>query len=136
MPGYRVINNFRTLKKGGGVSMFIKHNVNFNVRNDLNTPSDIAETVFVEFSKEDTGCDKDIIIAVVYKPPNSDVDMFKDCLNSVLDKIRKENKYSYLLGDYNINLLNVDKHIPTSDFIDSLFAQHYVPLINKPTRVT
>ena len=39
------------------------------------------------------------------------------------------------MGDFNINLLNTDVHIPTVDFITVLFRYSFIPLINKPTRV-
>ena len=40
------------------------------------------------------------------------------------------------MGDYNINLLNVDSHQLTSDFNDTLFSNGIVPMITHPTRVT
>ena len=49
--------------------------------------------------------------------------------------LQKENKLVYLMGDYNVNLLNVDKHIPSSDFLETLYSYSYLPLINKPTRI-
>ena len=40
------------------------------------------------------------------------------------------------MGDYNINLLNVDTHQLTSDSNDALFSNGFVPMITRPTRVT
>ena len=42
----------------------------------------------------------------------------------------------YLMGVYNVNLLNVDKHIPSSDFLETLYSYSYLPLLNKPTRIS
>ena len=50
--------------------------------------------------------------------------------------ISNENKTAYLMGEYNINLLNFDRHQETNDFIDSVIAQGYIPHITKPTRIT
>ena len=47
----------------------------------------------------------------------------------------KENNIIYLAGDFNINLLNTDKHVPTSDYLEMLYTYNMYPLINKPTRV-
>lgn len=41
----------------------------------------------------------------------------------------------FLLGDFNINLLNSDNHLLTSEFLDVLYSNSLFPLINKPTRV-
>ena len=40
------------------------------------------------------------------------------------------------MGDYNINLLNVDSHSLTADFNDTMYSSGLVPLITRPTRVT
>ena len=34
-----------------------------------------------------------------------------------------------------MNLINVDKHMPTSEFIGMLYPFSNIPLINKPTRI-
>ena len=59
-----------------------------------------------------------------------------DSFNDLLDTLGRERKYCYLMGDFNINLLNFDKHAETTSFVDMLHAQSFVSLINRPTRVT
>ena len=39
-------------------------------------------------------------------------------------------------GDYNINILNYDVHSLTGEFVDTMSSYAFVPLINRPTRVT
>ena len=53
----------------------------------------------------------------------------------MLSGLIRENKYCYLMGDYNINLLNYENHQHTSGFIDQLHSNSLISLINKPTRV-
>ena len=79
---------------------------------------------------------KPIVVAEIYRPPNGSVDTFNDSLDDCLSKINKEGKFCYLMGDFNINLININQHTPTDDLVNSLFSCGYVPLINKPTRVT
>ena len=40
------------------------------------------------------------------------------------------------MGDYNIDLLKYDTHRLTAEFVDLMFANSFVPTINRPTRVT
>ena len=40
------------------------------------------------------------------------------------------------MGDFNINLLNMDEHVPSFAFLECLYTISYIPLISKPTRVT
>jgi len=79
---------------------------------------------------------KNIIIGEIYRPPNTDIDLFNTNLMDILDSIQRENKLIYLLGDFNINLLNTDIHNYSSEFIDIMYSHSLFPLINKPTRVT
>ena len=59
-----------------------------------------------------------------------------DYLNELLDKLCKENKTIFLLGDFNINLLNYDIHPSTNEFLDSLSFHYFLPHILQPSRVT
>ena len=61
---------------------------------------------------------------------------FIDAVKGICDKLRNENKLCYLLGGYNINLLNVDTHTSTADFSDAMFSNGFIPLITRPTWVT
>jgi hypothetical protein len=97
---------------------------------------DCIETVFIELDKCITHTCKNVIVAVIYRPPNTDVTKFTEHIESVLDTVNKENKFCYLMGDYNINLLCTDDYKPASDFVESMFSYNCMPLICKPTRVT
>ena len=59
-----------------------------------------------------------------------------DYLNKLLDKLSKENKTIFLLGDFSINLLNYDIHPPTNEFLDSLLSHYFLPHIIQRSRVT
>ena len=98
--------------------------------------SDDLETVFIEIDRKSTNLSKNILIGVVYRPPGGSINSFVEKISPILNSIKNEKKYCYLLGDFNINLLNADHHNPTSHFIDFMFSHEYFPLINRPTRVT
>ena len=59
-----------------------------------------------------------------------------EVLHAILKTIKKQNCLCYLMGDFNINLLNVDKHVPSFEFLECMCTTSYIPLISKPTRVT
>ena len=77
------------------------------------------------------------VIGCLYKHPNMDVFDFKNNnLNQILGILSKEQKQVFLLGDFNINLLNYNEHQPTNDFLDSLASNSFIPYILYPTRIT
>ena len=43
---------------------------------------------------------------------------------------------AYILGDVNISLLNCSSHSESSDYLDLMYTNTFIPLINRPTRVT
>ena len=59
-------------------------------------------------------------------------DFNQNYLSGLLDMISKEEKI-YLLGDFNINLLNYNEHKPTNDFLDSFASSSLLPYIFQPT---
>ena len=59
---------------------------------------------------------KHVIIGVVYKPPDTDVEKFNNTMEDILKAISTEHKPCYLMGDFNIHLLKQDKHLPTKHF--------------------
>ena len=65
-----------------------------------------------------------------------DVLDFNYLINQLLDKISKEQKQFFLLGDFNINLLNYNEHQPTNEFLDSLDSNSIIPYILQPARLT
>ena len=105
-------------------------------RNNIEIFNEYREFIFVEIVKSVFGTEKNLVIGVIYRPPNSDLVTFTDIMKNIVEKVRREYKICYLMGDYKINLLNVDTHQLTSDFNDTLFSNGFVPMITRPTRVT
>ena len=62
-------------------------------------------------------------------------DFHKNYLNTLLDKLTKENKQVFLLGDSSTNLLNYNDHQPTDELSDSLASNSFIPYILEPTRI-
>ena len=53
----------------------------------------------------------------------------------MLIQLRNDDICCYLMGDYNMNLLNYGRHSNTTDFVDISHANSFMSLINRPTRV-
>ena len=133
--GYNLENIVRYNSRGGGVSILIKLGIQYSVRQDLCVNDNLFQALFIEIHKDIFHSEKNIILGNVYRPPNTDISEFNNRLNYLLGKIRDENKLLYIMGDFNINLLNESTHIETSQFLDSLYSDSIFPLITRPTRV-
>ena len=57
-----------------------------------------------------------------------------DLLNDTLQLCQANNKYVFILGDFNVDLsLNIKTSTSNEDFNNLFSMHHFVPLINKPT---
>ena len=41
-----------------------------------------------------------------------------------------------IMGYFNVNILNANEHLPSSEFLDKMYSHSLLPLITKPTRIT
>ena len=57
---------------------------------------------------------------------------FQQCSDAYCRKIFQVSKDAYLVGDFNINLINYNSHNPTSQFFDSICSNSFFPYINIP----
>ena len=132
IDGYSLISKCRPSKAGGGVALYLKNNLNYKLRSDFTCSESNYEMICVEITKKP----KPIVVACVYRPPNSDISCFNEKIQSVLEILESEKKDIYILGDFNINLLNYGIHNKTNEFLNTMFSFNLYPLITKPTRIT
>lgn len=136
IDGYATEHLFRKNRSGGGVSLYIKDSIEYHVREDLNILESHIEAIFIEINGESINKSKNVICCALYRPPDTDVKLFNKAITNILEKIKTERKICYLAGDFNINVMNIDKHSDTNEFIEIMFAYSMIPNISKPTRVT
>ena len=114
--------------------LYISSDLNYKVRNDLKIyKAKELESVFVEIINKDK---KNYIIGCIYKHPKMLTHEFNDRVIPILEKIYPENKEGYVMGDFNINLINYETDNTTSHFLDNICSNSFFPYINIPTRHT
>ena len=136
---YEHIYDYRPKKTGGGTSIFVKNCIQYESRTDLKLEidSNFANSCFIEINKKCVNNKKSIIIGCIYKAPKLSLTHFNDKMDALLNQISKENKDVYLLGDININLGDrCSSNLQTQEFRNLLSAYSFIPLVNRPTRIT
>ena len=134
ITGYNAVHNYRTMKIGGAVALYVKDCIDFNVRHDLFNSSEHIEPAFIEIDKDCVGTNSNVIIGVIYRPPDTDISLFNESLCNILSGLQIKNKLCYQLGDYNLNLLNTDSHTLTGEFVDIMYSYSLLSNITRPTR--
>lgn len=134
-PPYRFHGKCREGRSGGGVGLLVCESLPFNPREDIGIFNEHIESVFIEIPSLGTSRGR-LIIGTIYRSPGAAMDIFLHNLEIILNKIRVEKATCYLMGDFNVNLLNCDTHSHTNDFLDLMYSFSFHPLVDKPTRIT
>ena len=86
--------------------MYIKKHIRFIERQDFKFDKEQFESVFIEVDKAIFKTKRKLIIRVLYRAPNSCLEIFNKNLERVLNVIKQEKKDSYFMGDFNINTMD------------------------------
>ena len=122
LSGYNHICNYRTKRLGGGVSLYVKQTLKYQHLSDLEIFNENLETIFIEIPKDVIGSKSNIIVGIIYRPPDRDITQFNDYIINILSQFKQTNKVIYIMGDFNINLLNSEKHVKTSEFLENMYS--------------
>ena len=133
LPGYTFSFN-ATDSSHGGTGFFISNNLTFKERPDLLiNDSGRLESTFIELVFPNK---KNVLCGCIYKHPSLKAGDFSDKhLTPMLDKLSKEDKLCFLMGDFNINLLNVESKPDVSEFHHIMSSHLFAPYILQPTRI-
>ena len=72
------------------------------------------ETIWVEIVNTKA---KNVLCCCAYRHPSVSPVRFKEYLESTLSQLTSENKSIFIMGDFNINLLNCESHPESNDFL-------------------
>ena len=132
LPGYK-FHHTPSNSAAGGVGIYVKSDLKANKRDDLSFVNENFETIWVEI---DNSKAKNILCCCAYRHPSSDISKFSDHFQETFSKLENENKLIFIMGDFNINLLNHENHTPTNEFINMMFSNNLQPSVLHPTRIS
>ena len=92
----------------------------FTIPNDLCYFDDCIECISIEIEWTVFCTTKNVIVTVIYRPLNTDTWVFNEKIDVCLECVSNEKKLCFLIGDYDINILNCDCDSATSDCADAL----------------
>ena len=127
IPGYKLIHQGSRCTRHGGRIIYLHEKYCNEVKN-LYSNSDIWEGLFIDVTGK---CDR---------PPhdnnnNKYIETFINEMSPIIDKLKKENSFAAILGDFNINLLQINEREKYEDFFDMMCTNNFYPKIMFPTRI-
>ena len=80
---------------------------------------------------------KNILFCSAHRHPSFSPLRFKEHLESTLSQLTSENKSIFIMGVFNINLLNYESHPESNDFLLIMLNSFFLlPYILQPTCIT
>ena len=135
LPGYKH-HHTPTESTKGGVLMYIREGISFKRRGNLeNMMYKAKELESIFYEVENTG-KKSEIYGCIYRHPCMDADIFNELLDKFLKKVTAEKKVTYLMGDFNMDLLKTETDEKIGNYYDIWTSHLFVPHITLPTRIT
>ena len=99
LPGFEIVRREWKVngRKGGGICIYIRSNINYTIRDDLQ--SDIIENLIVEIKKQRS---KSILVCTWCRPPDSPTRDFVE-FDEMVKLVDSESLEYFLLGDTRAN---------------------------------
>ena len=132
LPSYNLVSQPRTDKKGGGTAIFINNTLTYNIKKTSCVTKD-TECLNIEIENKKG---KNIHFSCIYRPPDGSITLFTKSIIKILNSALKNDRFIFIAGDMNIDLLNYNRFNNTHKFFDELIQKNIFPSIHKPTRVT
>ena len=114
--------------------LYIADHLAYHKRNYLDIyEKNYLESTFIEITNPSK---TNIIVCCIYRHPMMDLNEFScHYLNPLLQKLAKEQKTVFFLGDFNVGLLKYEQHKATNEFLDFLSSNMVLPYFIQLTRI-
>ena len=92
IPGYVTVSKYRTDRRGSGVSLYIRLEIPFTIRHDVDCFDSGMEFIFIEIDRHIFQTPSNIVIGLIYRMPDASVDIFNERITDILSIIDMEEK--------------------------------------------
>ena len=131
LPNYNFIYKNGKIKSKGGVAIYIRDNIQYNLREDIFIEGEF-ESIFIESINN---CQTSIV-GEIYRIPNTSVNLSIQRYETILHKMESSNSQVIIGTDKNFDYLKINSYKPSTDVMHLYLAAHIIPTITKPTRIT
>ena len=140
LPEYTLVSDIARINSFGGVAIYVHNSFSFSRLHteNLHSNSQVYESLFIEIHHNHKK-KKKFIIGNVYRRPSElidDLTLFINDFTETLNYIHRLSKRSYIIEDFNIELLKINKNTYYNNFYKSLTGQGFFPMITRPTRLS
>lgn len=128
IPSYSFITSSRSDSRGGGVGLYIHSSLSYSVLDGVTIAN--CESLFIEASINN----KNIVIGIVYRKPNTNINEFVESFDLFLNEMSDKNKKCIIHGDFNIDYNQ--NNSAYQRYASTLHSNNFQQVIDVPTRLT
>ena len=138
LPNYSFVHLPCKLSRHSGVGCYIHDKYKYSVRN-FNINSKIWEGLFLDISGETLT--KSITVGNSYKlskynNSNANIETVLSEITPILEELSKSKRECLIVGDFNINLLEISAREKYYDYFDLFVSAGFFPKLTFPTRLS
>lgn len=145
IENYEMISKKSTIGPSGGIVIYAHSSITCNEIPFFDNTSKLWEGVSVKLSSD--SLKNSLVVHTVYRPPREksglgnvehrceNHDIFIQEFQPYLQKIKKDNRDTVLLGDFNYNLLETSSNTMVQEFFDQMITHELLPQITVPTKI-
>jgi hypothetical protein len=133
LDGYDLITQPYEITKHGGLAMYIRQGLEYNVTQITRSQSGTWEGQFLNMKFHEN---KHLTIGNIYRPPRDLIDShnnfrteFEECLACFAGDV-------LIGGDFNIDFLKITERSIYNEFFETVLSSGFIPKITLPTRLT
>ena len=128
IDGYKSFHVCRSDRRSGGVSIYVRNDIVSHKIVNCSYSNSTIEVCTICFYKDGIK----YYLLGVYRPHSDTIDNFRAELDLILNNNLLKNSNCIAIGDFNIDLLHDSPAI--NNFSNSMYSNHFLPIITKPTR--
>ncbi len=132
IPGFNFVSKHRVIINRGGVGIYVRNSIKYRNREDLNI---FVEGEFESVFIETTNTENSIIIGEIYRPPKCNTRNALQRFDDISQRLTDQ-KHVIIGSDSNFDLLKFAEYPPSSELLESIFSNSFLPTCTKPTRIT
>ena len=133
IENYPVCHQVRESDRGRELRIFVNKEVYFKPRKGLSIDSNDVESLCIEIHLKK---DRNILLNVMYRPPNGDMTVFQHFCRKLLFANDKASKKINFAGNLNINVLGYESNVEVKHSLSRMFQYNLMSTGIKPTRIT
>ena len=138
IPGYHLIYISHYASSHGGFILYLSKKWDYSIKT-CDTTSKIWERQIVKIINPSASQRRKIIVGNIYRPPNNSRVNFNIFINGFKDTLLEfyaNNQYTYLCGDYNVDLLKINSTQAYEEYFDNILSSGYVPTVTLQARLS